>query len=331
MNTILVIGIDLAKSVIHAHAVDSDHRVACKKKLTPEKMLAWLSTLSPCLIGIEACGGSNYWFRKMSQYGHTVKLISPQFVKPYVKSNKNDANDAEAICEAVIRPNMRFVSAKSLEQQDIQSLHRIRTRLVGQRTALANQIRGLLNEYGFVFPQGINAMRSRLPDVIEDAQNELTPRFRHLMQALYDELVSLDAKVKEFDDELQLIFRQSEACQRIGHIPGIGKVTATALVAAIGDPAVFENGRQMAAWLGLVPRQFSTGGKTRLGGISKRGDKYLRTLLVHGGRAVLRTAAKRTDRTARWAQRLQAKKGPNKAAVAIANKNARIGRYCRKT
>lgn len=323
MNTIQVIGIDLAKNIIRAHAVDSNHRVMYQKKLTPNKMLLWLSNLSPCLIGLEACGGSNYWHRKLTQYGHNVKLISPQFVKPYVKSNKNDVNDAEAICEAVTRPHMRFVSAKSVEQQDIQCIHRIRTRLVGQRTALGNQIRGLLNEYGLIFPQGLGALRKRLPRVIEDAENGLTIRCRHLMQELYTELVAFDAHVKKFDDELQQLFLQTEACQRIGRIPGIGKLTATALVSAIGDPSVFKNGREMAAWLGLVPRQFSTGGKTRLGGISKRGDKHLRTLLIHGGRAMVRTADKRSDRTSRWAQRLREKKGMNKAAVAVANKNAR--------
>ncbi|MEW7987358.1 MAG: IS110 family transposase [Candidatus Thiodiazotropha endolucinida] len=324
MRTISTIGIDLAKNVIHLHAVDRQHKVIAKKKLTRRKTMEWLSQLSPCLIGIEACGGSHYWHRTLTAMGHQVKLISPQFVKPYVKSNKNDANDAAAICEAVTRPHMRFVPSKSVEQQDIQSIHRVRFRLVGQRTALVNQIRGLLYEYGITIPQGISSARKKLPILLDPETKSITSYFKILLTDLYDEFIDLDSRIAKLDHYITDVFSQSEACQKIGKLPGIGPLTATALVANIGDPGVFKNGRQMAAWLGLVPRQFSTGGKPKLGGISKRGDTYLRTLLVHGGRSVVRTSSGKSDQLSKWAQDLKARKGPQVAAVAVANKNARM-------
>ena len=324
MSTISTIGIDLAKNVIHLHAVDSLHKVIAEKKLSRGKAIEWLSQLPPCLIGIEACGSSHFWHRRLTAMGHQVKLISPQFVKPYLKSNKNDANDAAAICEAVTRPHMRFVPPKSVEQQDIQSIHRVRSRLVGQRTALVNQVRGLLYEYGIVIPRGIASARKMLQALLDPESKGLTPYFKGLLSEMYDELVHLDSRIARLNARIQVVYRQSEACQRIAKLPGIGYLTATALVANVGDPGVFKNGRQMAAWLGLVPRQFSTGGKPRLGGISKRGDTYLRTLLIHGGRAVVRTSGGKSDKLSRWAQDLKARKGPQVAAVAVANKNARM-------
>jgi transposase len=324
MNSVRTIGIDLAKSVIHCHAVDQHHKIVIEKKLSRQKTIEWLNTLSPCLIGLEACGSSNFWHRTLTAMGHQVRLISPQFVKPYVKSNKNDVNDAAAICEAVTRPHMRFVPPKSVEQQDIQSIHRVRSRLVGHRTALVNQIRGLLYEYGITIPKGISTARKALPSLVDEENKLLTPRFKSLLSDLYNEFTEVDVRIARLNDQVENVYRQSEACQRIGKLPGIGALTATALLANIGDPGVFSNGRQMAAWLGLVPRQFSTGGKPRLGGISKRGDTYLRTLLIHGGRAVVRTSAGKSDRLSQWAQTLKARKGAQIAAVAVANKNARI-------
>jgi len=219
-------------------------------------------------------------------------MITPQLVKPYVKSNKNDAVDAEAICEAVQRPSMRFVPEKSIEQQDTQSIHRIRSQLVARRTAQANQMRGLLLEYGIIIPKGINYVRKEIPLILEAANNGLSDLFRELLMALYEELVHLDARVDVLEQKLLLQSQQNEDCQRLLTIPGVGLLTATALVAAIGDVAAFKNGRELAAWLGLVPKQHSTGGKPTLMGISKRGDTYLRTLLIHGGRTVVRVAGK---------------------------------------
>ncbi len=286
-GTVTVLGIDLAKQSFQLHGVDEKGQMVLKKKLTRNHLSAFEANLPVCLIGLEACGGAHHWARLFTQMGHTVRMMAPQFVKPYVKSNKNDAFDAEAICEAVQRPNMRFIPNKTIEQQDIQSLHRIRSQLVGRRTAQANQIRGLLHEYGIVLPQGITYIRKSLPDVLEDAENSLSVLFREQLSALYDEMVHLDERIELLEQRLKSVCAQNEDCQRLLTIPGIGIMTASALIAAVGDISVFKNGRALAAWLGLVPRQHSTGGKPTLLGISKRGDNYLRTLLIHGGRAVV--------------------------------------------
>jgi transposase len=283
----------------------------------------FVANLPGCRVGLEACGGAHYWARRLTRLGHTVKLIAPQFVKPYVKSNKNDANDAEAICEAVSRPHMRFVPAKSVEQQDIQCLHRVRSRLVGTRTQLANQVRGLLMEYGIVLPQQIQNLRRGLPAILE-ADNELTPFTRRLLASRYDELVELDQKLTAIEEQVRTAYKASESSQRIAEVEGIGPLTATALVAALSDGKAFQNGRQFAAWLGLVPRQHSSGGKPRLFGISKRGDPYLRTLLIHGARSVVYRAAGKSDGRSRWIVDKQRRLGTTKACVAVANKNARI-------
>jgi transposase len=295
-----------------------------KKKLTRKQLVAFIAQLPPCLIGIEACGGAHHWVRVLSEWGHTVKMIAPQFVKPYVKSNKNDAVDAEAICEAVQRPSMRFVPSKSIEQQDIQSVHRIRSLLVGRRTAQANQIRGLLMEYGIVIPQGISTLRKAIPDLLEDAENTLSSYFRELLRELYDEIVHFDERIETLELKLKVISEQNEDCQRLLTIPGVGLLTATALIAAIGDISVFKSGRELAAWIGLVPRQHSTGGKPTLLGISKRGDTYLRTLLIHGGRSVVRVAHKHQDKRNQWIGEIKKRRGENISNVAVANKNARI-------
>ena len=267
------------------------------------------------LVGIEACAGAHDWARRLSGYGHEVKLIAPQFVKPYVKSNKNDRVDAEV---AVQRPGMRFVAAKTMEQQDVQCL-RIRSQVVAQRTAQVNQIRGLLLEYGITIPQG----SKQLPLILEDAENGLTMRFRGLLSALYDELIRLDERIGDFDRQIEQLAQADERARRLLTIPGIGPKGATALVAAIGDIHAFNNGRELAAWLGLVPRQSSTGGKARLLGISKRGDVYLRQLMIHGARSVLRFVDKKEDPRSRWAKALLQRRHKNVVVVAMANKMVR--------
>jgi transposase len=255
--------------------------------------------------------------------GHTARLMAPQFVKPYVKSNKNDAADAEASCEAVGRPNMRFVPVKNVEQQAVLALHRVRQGFVKARTAQANQIRGLLGEFGMIIPQGIGYIASRVPDLIEDASNELPGTFRLLVQRLLDHLKELDRQVDELEAQILAWHRSSELSCKLAQVPGIGPITASALVASIGDAKNFDNGRQVGAWLGLVPRQHSSGGKSNLLGMSKRGDTYLRTLLIHGARSVIYRAGQRTE-SCQWINGVVNRRNKNVAAVALANKNARI-------
>jgi len=318
-----VVGIDLAKTSFHLHGVGSRGRVVASKKLSRAKLARFMANSPPCLVGMEACAGAHYWARKFRQMGHEVRLIGAQFVKPYVKSNKNDAADAEAICEAVQRPAMRFVPVKTLEQQDIQCLHRARSMAVAHRTAQANQIRGFLAEYGVVVAKGIGNLRRALPELLEDGQSELTPMFRELLGELREELLRLDRRVADYDAHIAALSRQSEPCRRLMTIPGIGPLSATALVAAAGDVSVFRSGREMAAWVGLVPRQCSTGGKPKLLGISKRGDAYLRKLLIDGARAAARVAGNKSDRRSRWVTGLSERRGRNVAVVALANKNVR--------
>lgn len=324
IREIKVLGIDLAKQSFQLHGVDKAGYTVLRRKLNRNKLTAFIANLPPCLIGLEACGGAHHWVRIFTNFGHTVRMMAPQFVKPYVKSNKNDAIDAEAICEAVQRPSMRFVPAKRIEQQDIQSIHRIRSLLVARRTAQANQIRGLLLEYGMIIPKGIAYIRTRIPEILEDTGNGLTPLFRQLLNALYEEMVHLDQRIGTLEQKLQAICLQRKDCQRLLTIPGVGLLTATAMVAAVSDIAAFKNGRELAAWIGLVPRQHSTGGVTTLMGISKRGDSYLRTLLIHGARAVVRIADKHQDKRNRWISKLAQRRGKNVSAVGVANKNVRI-------
>ena len=322
--TMTCIGLDLAKNVFQVHGVDERGKTVFSKKISRPQLLSFFAALPPCLIGMEACSGANHWARKLKELGHEPRLISPQFVKPYVKSNKTDRNDAEAICEAVSRPSMRFVPVKTVAQQDIQAIHRVRERLVGSKVALTNQIRGILAEYGIVVAQQITQLRRRLPEILEDADNGLNAQERELLAELSEQWRQTEAWIATYDRRLQRIYAANEACQRLGEIEGIGPLTATALVAAAGDAQVFKNGRQMAAWLGLVPRQHSSGGKPRLLGISKRGDRYLRTLLVHGARSALARCGGKPDPRSRWLQKLRVRRHHNVAAVALANKNARI-------
>lgn len=319
---ITTIGIDLAKNVMQVHGADDHGRAVLKKQLRRAQMLPFFVNLVPCKIGIEACGSAHYWARKLQALGHTVQLIPPQYVKPFVKRNKNDAADAEAICEAVMRPNMPSVPVKNASQQAILSVHRARQGFVKARTAQANQIRGLLAEYGIAIPQGIGHIARRIPEILEDGENDLPGNFRSLLQRLADHLKALDRQVGELEVEIQLWHRENDASQKLAKIPGVGPITASALVATIGDARNFKNGRQLAAWLGIVPKQHSTGGKSTLLGISKRGDTYLRTLLIHGARAVVRIAEHRPNADP-WLKRLLARRNKNVAAVALANKNAR--------
>jgi transposase len=320
------IGVDLAKNVFQVHGVDSHEKPVWRQRLSRER---WLQTvlerIEPgCEIGMESCGGAHHWARQLEARGFRVKLIAPQFVKPYVKSNKNDANDAEAICEAMSRPSMRFVTIKTIEQQDIQATHRIRAGLIEQRTAKANQIRGLVAEYGLVAPKELLSLRRAIPCWLEDAENGLTVRFRHLLDGLWGDLRALDERVKELDSEISVIAANEPSAQALQELRGVGPVIATALVVAIGDARQFASGRQFAASLGLTPRQHSSGGKDRLLGISKRGDAYLRTLMVHGARSALRTAKSKDDRLSQWAVRLAERSHANVAAIALANKTARM-------
>jgi len=321
---ITTIGIDLAKNVIQVHGVDEQGKTVLKKQLRRHQVVPFFANLTACQVGMEACSSAHHWARQLEKLGHRVKLMAPQFVKPYVKTNKHDAADAEAVCEAVNRPNMRFVPIKNGEQQAVLSLHRARQGFVKARTAQANQIRGLLAEYGIVVPQGITHIAKRLPAILEDGENELPGTFRHLLARLGDHLKELDRQVGELEQQIQRWHRENEASRKLEQIPGIGPLTASALVATIGDARQFENARQLAAWLGLVPRQHSSGSKPMLLGISKRGDSYLRTLLIHGARSVVRVAERKGDEGQNWLTQLIDRRHKNVAAVALANKNARI-------
>jgi transposase len=321
---ISVLGIDIAKLVFHVVGMDNTGRVVLRKRLARRELPRFIANLPPLRIGMEACGGAHYWARRFREHGHDVRLIAPHFIKAYVKSPKNDARDAEAICEAVTRPTMRVVPITRVEPQDLQALHRVRERLIKARTALVNEIRGLLSEYGIVLPQSLTKFRALIVDTRQEEQVKLTPLSAELFWQLYDEFRALEKRLVYYDEKLAAMGQAHPECQRLQTIPGIGPVSATALLAAIGDATQFKNGRQLAAWLGLVPREHSTGGKPRLLGISKRGNIYLRKLLVHGARATLRWIDTKHDERSRWLRALIARRGKNRAAVALANKNARI-------
>ena len=326
MDKLSRVGIDLAKNVFQLHGVNRQENVIWSRRLKRDN---WLKVLQKkvepgCVIGMEACTGAHHWARILGQKGFTVKLIAPQFVKPYVKSNKNDANDAEAICEAMSRPNMRFVSVKTVEQQDIQAAHRIRSELIGQRTAKANQIRGLVAEYGLVAPQQLDRLRKAIPMWLEDAENGLSHPFRHLLHGVWRDLNVLDDRVAELDQGINKIADSHPMAKRLQQLRGVGPMVATALIATVGDGRQFANGRQMSASIGLTPKQHSSGNKDRLLGITKRGDSHLRCLLIHGARSALYAAKGKEDRLSQWATQLAARRHPNVAAVALANKTVRI-------
>lgn len=319
-----IYGIDIGKSVYQICGCDKHGRPVLRKKLTRKTVIGFFSNVPIALVGMEACPSSQWLARKLREQGHDAKIMAAQFVKPYLKNQKNDTNDAEAIAEAVQRPTMRFVGIKQLDQIDTQALHRVRDRLVRQQTQIITQTRSLCWEFGITMPTGVPTFCRDLPDVLEDAENELTPRMRRLIAALWDEFRDVQHRLKMASDEVKAIAANDETARRLMSVPGIGEITATAIISAIGNPKDFRRGRDLAAWIGLVPRQHSTGGQTRLLGISKRGNPYLRRLLVHGARAAKLNLNRDKDRLGPWLNKAESRMPPNKVTVALANKLARI-------
>ncbi|MDE8755311.1 IS110 family transposase [Pectobacterium polaris] len=316
-------GIDLAKNLFVLHGVDHNGKTVLRKKLSRSQFVPFIIQLPACLIGMEACSSSHHFARLFSNAGHRVKLIPPQYVKPYVKTNKTDAADAEAICEAVTRPNMRFVQIKTAEQQGVLALHTERSFLVRERNGCANSLRAMLAEFGCVMATGFSALYKAVPEILEDEENELPHFVRVSVQRQLEHLKALETRIRQTEHELRDWARTQPACQRVEKVPGVGLMTATYLVASVGNGRQFDTAKQFASWLGLTPREHSSGGKQKFGGISKRGDSYFRCLLVHGARAVLRHISK-NEKTMPWLAALVRRKHRNVAAVAQACKTARI-------
>jgi transposase len=317
-------GIDIAKSVFQLHGVNRFEEVVVRKQVTRKQFLGYMATLRPCLVGMESCGSSHHWARELEKLGHTSRLMAGQHAMPYRKNNKNDSRDAEAICEAVSRPTMRFVPVKNFVQHEIQSLHRTRQEMIKMRTMQANQMRGLLAEFGVVMAKGITHVRKGIPLILEDAENQLTPTMRELVHTLYEFFCALDHHLDTITEKLEVIARSNEMCRKLTKIGGVGPLSATALYAAIGTGKQFRRGRDVSAWMGIVPKQDSTGGKTVLLGISKKGNRYLRTLFIHGARSAVQVAHKKENPLSKWICSLVQRKGKNRAAVALANKNVRV-------
>jgi transposase len=322
MREIKTVGIDLAKNVLSVHGVDAHGKVVLRKSLSRSKLIELMAQLPACRVGMEACSGAHELARTLQALGHDARIMASKFIVPYRKNQKNDGNDAEAICEAVGRPNMRFVPIKSAEQQAVLVVHRVRSELVASRVGLINQVRGLLTEFGIVLAQGRFTFRHNIGVALDDAR--LPALARQILHEVNQRIRVLDADILSYDRRLEAMVRDSHLMRRIVAVCGVGPITASAIVASVGDAKLFKNGRQFAAWLGLVPRQYSTGGKAILGRITKRGDVYLRTLLIHGARSALITLSRRTDRLSRWAASLIERRGFRRACVAMAAKNARI-------
>jgi len=318
------IGIDLGKTTFHLVALGERGKTVIKKKLSRKQLLSFTANLQPSLIGLEACSGSHFLGRALSQQGHEVRLIPAQFVKPFLKSNKNDYLDAEAIAEAVERENMRFVPIKTEDQLDLQALHRVRERLVSRRTAVINQVRAFLLERGTSFRKGPASLRRQMPEILEDGEAQLSPRMRALLATLWQEWKHLEEQIELLSTEIGSICDGDPACRRLRQIPGVGPLVATAVVAAIGNGAAFRKGREFAAWLGLIPKQYSTGGRTKLLGISKRGNTYLRKMFIHGARAAVLRLKREGSLIGAWMNALEARAPRNVLIVAMANKLARI-------
>jgi len=321
---IKVIGVDVAKNVFQVHAMDGSGRRLLNRQLKRREVQSFFANLPPALVGMEACGGAHYWAREIGAAGHRVKLINPKYVKPYVQTNKNDRTDAAAIAEAASRSSVPSVPLKQAWQQDVQSVHRVRSQLMRERVALGNQIRGLLGEYGIVAAKGVTALKRAVPEILENWHNGLSELMRELIAERYARFEGLEASIAEYERKLARIAREHSGCGALMQVPGIGLLGATALVAQVNDARQLKNGRALAALQGVVPKHRGTGGVERLGAISKRGDGYVRTLFIHGARAVLQRAPSRSDRLSRWATQVLERRGPNVAAVALANKMLRI-------
>lgn len=319
-----VYGIDLGKNTFHVVGADPSGRQLQRVTLSRTTIFQFFANATPALIGMEACPGSQWLARKLEGLGHTVRIIPAQFVKPYVKSNKNDLIDAAAIAEAVSRPSMRFVRPKSIEQVEIQTMHRIRERLVASKTQLTNQVRAFCVEFGIAIRHGVGAFKAELPKLLADETNDLTPRMRELLTLLWEELAAVEKRIADMTSQIDAIAMRSELAMRLASIPGIGRLSATAILAAVGDGKQFSKARDMAAWLGLVPAQYSTGGKSTLLGISKRGNPYVRRLLVHGARSCMLHLDRTKDRLGQWIGALESRMHPNKVVIALANKLARV-------
>ena len=325
VNEITTIGLDLAKNLFHVVGCDRHGKMVKRKVLRRGQVRTYFANVPACVVGMEGCAGAHYWARELRGLGHEVRLLPAQHVKAYVRGNKNDYNDARAIAEAARRPDMRLVRVKTVEQQDVQALHRMRAQRVRERTALCNQMRSLMGERGIVVAQGLGTLRRRVPEVLEDAENGLSDGFRLVLSRCLEQLYELDGHVEFYTRAVHEHARGDETVQHLQTVLGYGPVVASVFGAFVGDGSEFRRGRDVSAALGLVPKQHSSGGKPVLLGISKRGDRYVRCLLVHGARSVLRRAPQRSDRLSRWAVAVQAKRGTHKATVALANKMARIG------
>jgi transposase len=321
---IAFVGLDLAKNIFQVHAADRDGRAIHNRKIARGQLLRYFSALPSCTVGMEACASAHYWGRELQRLGHIVRLMAPALVQPYRKSGKNDANDAEAIGEEVQRPSMRFVAVKSAEQQATLVLHRLRQQQMRDRVALINQLRGLLAEFGVIVRQGPHHLRTSLPEILEDSTNALPAPTRQAFARMRDHLLDIEVLIKDLDHQIEQRIAVDTDAQRLMSIPGVGPLTASAAVAVVGDASAFRNGRQFAAWAGLVPRQNSSGGKRKLGSTTKKGDPYLRTLLVHSARAFYVRARTSRDPRAAWVLRLAQMKGAAVAIVALAAKHARI-------
>jgi transposase len=322
---ITTVGLDLAKNVFHVVGINAQGKELKKRMLRRNQVGPFFVQLPPCVVGMEACAGSHYWGRKLRALGHEVKLIPPQYVKPYLRGNKNDYNDARAIAEAVTRPEMPTVGIKTVAEQDMQALHRMRSQCMRDRTALSNSMRGLLGEYGIVLTTGVASLRRAIPEILEDADNGLSLLFRNLLARRYAQLVELEGHIAFYTAELERLSQQDDACRRLQTVPGFGPIVASAFRSVVGDGRAYGRGRDAAASIGLVPRQHSSGGKNVLLGISKRGNKYLRKQLIHGARSVVLQATNKEDPLSLWINRIREERGWNKAVVALANKMARIG------
>jgi len=322
---ISVVGLDLAKETFHVACLDDKGKLVKKRKLSRAKLFPFFSKLTFCTVAMEGCASSHYWSRTLKQLGHTVKILPAQHVKAYVRGNKNDFNDALAIAEASRVPEMRTVAPKTIEQQSIQALHRMRRSSVADRTAVSNQVRGFLAEFGIVFPKGINVLKKRLPEILEDAENDLHYSLRMGLSLKLEQLLHLDGVIDRLTTEITCESKRHVEIKRLQSIPGYGPIVASCFYSEFGNGSAFKKGRDLSAALGVVPKQHSTGGRHRLLGISKRGNKYLRSLLIHGARSVVNASTKKNDPLSLWIQRLVERRGKNRATVALANKLARVG------